>query len=319
MSQPGKNQVHVDTPLLNISVAYMQDQDAFVADRVFPMVDVSKQSDTYFVFDKRAFMSSEVRLAGDAEESHGAGYAISRDTYYCKNFAVHKDIGDQTRANTDSPLNSDRNAVQFLTHQHLINKELEWARNCFVGTAWGTTVTGASLTFWDDYTNSDPIRVIDAQKTGVIQKTGRKPNKAVLGIDVRNALKEHPLIVDRIKYTSSRLAEDAEIARLLGLDEVLTAYAVRDNASEGKAASTAFVVSAKSALLLYTPSAPSIETPSAGYTFSWSGLSGERRAGMKLRKFRMEANDADRIRADCAFDHKIVGSDLGVFFHNIVR
>jgi hypothetical protein len=163
-----------------------------------------------------------------------------------------------------------------------------------------------------------PYLEIDAQIVEVLKKTGRKPNKLVCGIEVRNALKEHPLVVDRIKYTSSKVADDAEIARLLGLDEILTSYAVRDAASEGKAANTGFVVPSKSALLLFTPSEASIETPSAGYTFSWSGLNGERRAGMKMRKFRRDENDADRIVADMAFDHKITGSDLGVFFHNIV-
>jgi hypothetical protein len=318
-SQPGKSQVHVDRPLLNISVAYMQSPQAFVADRVFPMVEVSKQSDVYFVFDKRAFMTSEVRLRGDAEESHGSGYNVSTDTYYCKNWALHKDIGDQTRANTDSPLSSDRNAVQFLTHQHLINKELQWASAAFKTGVWSGLVTGASNTFWNDRINSDPISVIDTQKVEILKRTGRMPNVLVLGIQARNALKEHPLLVDRVKYTSDKVLPDAEIARLLGVDEVLTAYAVRDSAAEGKAAATDFVVSSKSALLLYRPATPSIETPSAGYTFSWSGLNGERAAGMKIRKFRRDENDADRVVADMAFDHKIVSPDAGTFFHNIVQ
>lgn len=320
MSSPNKSHVHVNRPLLNFSLAYMQDPNAFVADRVSPIVEVTKQSDLYFEFDRRAFMSNEVRERGDAEDSHGAGYKVSTEPYYCTNYSLHKDIGDQTRANTDSPLNADRNAVQFLTHQHLINKEMKWAEVAFNAAAWGSVVTGASNTFWDDYVNSDPIGVIDDLKAGVIKLTGRKPNKIVLGIKVRNKLKEHPLLVDRIKYTSSALAHDAEIARLLGLDEVLTAYSVVDQAAPNALATdNKFVLDERSALLLYTPSAPSIESPASMLTFSWSGLNGARAAGMDVTKFRREENSADRIRADCAFVQKIVGKDLGVFLDKIVQ
>lgn len=320
MSQPNKTQVHIDRPLDSISIAYMQDQMAFVADASAPVVEVEKQSDLYFEFDRRAFMSNEVRPRGDAEESRGAGYSLSTEPYYCINYALHKDIGDQTRANTDSPLNSDRNAVQWLTHQHLINKEQRFAEVAFAP-GWGTTVTGASNTWWDDYINSTPILTIDQAKVQVVQRSGRMPNVAVLGIDVRNALKEHPDLVDRVKYTSSSLLPDAEIARLLGVDKVLTAYSVSDTRPEGHPGgpTPGFVVPAKSALLMYVPPAPSIETPSAMYTFSWRGLRGDRRAGMSIRKFRREENDADRVVADCAFVHKRVGPDLGVLFHNIVR
>ena len=42
---PSRGDVHVNRPLTNISIAFLQTQEAFVADRVFPNIPVTKQSD----------------------------------------------------------------------------------------------------------------------------------------------------------------------------------------------------------------------------------------------------------------------------------
>ena len=49
---PGPGDVHVNRPLTNISLAYMQDAAAFVADSIFPAIPVMKQSDLYWEYDR---------------------------------------------------------------------------------------------------------------------------------------------------------------------------------------------------------------------------------------------------------------------------
>ena len=44
--------VHVDQPLTNLTLAYAQSQENFIADKVFPTVGVSKQSDKYYIYDR---------------------------------------------------------------------------------------------------------------------------------------------------------------------------------------------------------------------------------------------------------------------------
>ncbi len=55
-SGPTQTDVHVNQPLTNISVAFMQSDAGFVARKVFPVVPVAKQSDRYYVvvFEGRA-------------------------------------------------------------------------------------------------------------------------------------------------------------------------------------------------------------------------------------------------------------------------
>jgi hypothetical protein len=52
MPQPGRSELHISRPLTNISVAFMQDTAKFIADKIFPMVPVSKQADQFFVYDR---------------------------------------------------------------------------------------------------------------------------------------------------------------------------------------------------------------------------------------------------------------------------
>jgi len=41
------SQVHIDQPLSNLTLAYVQSNENFVADKVFPVVGVARQSDKY--------------------------------------------------------------------------------------------------------------------------------------------------------------------------------------------------------------------------------------------------------------------------------
>jgi hypothetical protein len=56
--------------------------------------------------------------------------------------------------------------------------------------------------------------------------------------------------------------------------------------------------------------------PSAGYTFSWNGWMGASQLGHRIKRFRMEHLEADRVEVQMAFDHKIVAPDVGYFFEN---
>ena len=120
MPQPTQSQVHVDAILTNMSIAYMQEQDNFIASRVFPTVNVAKQSDKYFTYTQADFYRDQAKVRADGTESAGSGYGLSTDTYSSAVYALHKDIGDQVRANSDAPLDPDMDATRFLTHQMMI-------------------------------------------------------------------------------------------------------------------------------------------------------------------------------------------------------
>ena len=324
MPQPHLGQVHVDAVLTNISVAYLQRQENFIADKVFPIVPVSKKSDLYFTYTKNDWLRDEAQRRADATESAGGGYNVSTDSYQADVWAFHKDVGDQTLANADTPLNPLREASEFVTHRLLLRRELQFVNDFLTINTWGTDVDGVSGTpssgefkYWSDYTSSDPLTDIEDGKATVLSNTGQEPNTLVLGYDVFRQLKNHPELVDRIKYTSSQTITTDMMAAMFDVDRVMVAKAIKATNNEGGSEAYDFAFG-KSALLAFVAPSPGLMTPSAGYTFAWTGVSGGLGATIGISQFRMESIKATRIEAEVAFDNKVVGADLGYFFNGAV-
>lgn len=324
MPQPTSNQVHVDAILTNISVAYMQRQENFIADKVFPVVAVDKQSDKYFTYTKNDWFRDEAEVRTDGTESVGSGYNIATDTYYADVFAIHKDIGDQTRANADAPINVDREAAEFVTHRLLQRREQQFVADFMSTGVWGTDVAGVAASpstgetiQWSDYTNSDPIEDIEAGKAGILSVTGFEANTLVLGYDVFRTLKHHPDLVDRIKYTSSQTITEDMLARMFDIERVLVSKSVKATNAEGAAEAYDFTTG-KTALLCHVAPSPGLLTPSAGYIMQWTGVSGGMGLTIGTSSFRLESLKATRVEAELAFDNKVVAADLGYLWSSIV-
>ena len=96
---PKMQNAHIDRAMTNISVAYLQDASNFVADKVFPIVPVKRQSDVFYTYNKGDFMRDEAQLRGAASESAGGDYGVEASSpYYCRKHAFHKDVTPEERA-----------------------------------------------------------------------------------------------------------------------------------------------------------------------------------------------------------------------------
>lgn len=323
--QPGRSDVHVDRPLTNISLAFIQDAEGFVADRVFPRISVSKQSDSYFTYDRGYFNRAEMKKRAPATESAGMNYAISTDTYAADVWALHKDVADQVRANADDPISLDREASVALALQGLLRKEKLWADTHFITGVWTSEDTGVSgapgggqFQRWDEAA-ATPIEDIRAARTSMKRLTGFRPNVMVVGSEVYDALLDHPDIVgrlDRGQTSGPAIVMRDALAALFEMEEILVMDAIENTANEGAANSHAFI-GGKNALLAYRAPSPGLLTPSAGYTMEWTGLMGGGQS--QISRYRMDLKKADRIEIEMAFDQKLVSADLGYFFLTAVN
>ena len=111
---PRMQDAHIDRALTNMSVAYIQDANNFIADKVFPIVPVKRQADLYYIYEAGDFFRDEARVRGAISESAGGDYDLSSDTYYCKKYAFHKDVSPEERINYDEPLDADKDAQIFV-------------------------------------------------------------------------------------------------------------------------------------------------------------------------------------------------------------
>lgn len=333
MATPTPTDAHVDSILTNILVAFMQDQNEFVASRVFPIVSVDKQSDLFYSYPRAPWFREEAQLRAPNTESAGGEWTLTTDSYRCDVFAIHKDIDDQLRANADSPINLDRDATEYVGRQLLMKMESEFTAAFFTTGVWTGAASGNDQTGvvsapgadqflqWNDPA-STPIEDIARLSDQMMEKTGFRPNKLTVGAGVFTELKNHPDVLDRIKYTQRGIAAEDLLAQLFDVDEFLVARSTRNTAGEGLTDSYSFYFGS-AGLLSYSPASAGLMQPSAGYTFSWTGYTGTGGVqglgvGSRINRYRVDLTRSDRIEGEMSTDMHVVAADLGIYLASAV-
>jgi hypothetical protein len=319
-AQPTPGDMHVNVPLNNIVVAFMQNAPT-VADKLFPRVPVSKQSDLFYKYDIDTFLRDEAKPRAPATESAGSGFTVSTDTYSCLVESFHKDVDDQLRANADSVLQLDRAAAEFVASRMIRRRESRFLATFFKTGVWGTDWTGVEsgptagqfLQFTAD--GADPRTTIEAAKLEMLRTTGYEPNVGLFGAAVMSKLVTVAAVKEQFKYTSAESINESMVARYLGLDNIYTSKTVVASGIEGASATVDFIANDNDILLAYRAPAPSIMAPSAGYTFDWTGLGG---GGIRTKRFRMENIASDRVESEMAYAFKVVAPSLGFYLASAV-
>lgn len=311
MPQPTAQDVHEDALLTMILIAYMNEDSAYIADTIFPTVQVRKQSGHIAQYTKDDWFRDLATIRSPGTESKGGGFAVNKATYFSDNFATHVNVDDESRDNQDQPYDLDDAATQIVSDRLRIRREIAWATDFFKIGVWATDATPANT--WDDYALSDPIGDIETGREGIHSVTGKEPTDLTMGRQVWTKLKHHPDFIERIKYTQLAIVTTGLVASLLELQRVLIGRAIENTAAEGVAAVFAYIFG-KHALLTYTPGRPSLMLPSAGYTFVWN-----KRGGLAFtRRIRDEKAMYDRIEGHTYFDQKTLGVDLGYMMDDAV-
>ncbi len=313
MPQPTVSDVHVDAALSDISIAFLQDETKYVAGRVFPPVPVDHRTDKYHVWEKNDFLRDEAEVRPPATESAGGGITLTQDSYSCDVFAFHKDIDAQVRANADPAVDLERTATLYVTQVMLTRRERQFADDYFKLGVWTTDVVGATdFAKWTDATSDPEKDVADGVKS-ILKLTGFKPNVLLVGFDVHQALKRHPLIKDRYKHTSAESITADMIARFLEIDRYMVSEAIFATNVEGGTKAYDFHLGSDAMLVFANPT-PGLMMPSAGYNFVWRGLTGMNDLGVAIANIPVPLKKADRIEGEFAFDMKVVSKELGYFF-----
>jgi len=318
---------HFDQLLSNVSVAYIQSSDKFVADKAFPSVPVQKAGDVYLVFPRGYFFRDEVGPRPLGGRPRIAGYKLEEKPYYCEEQALMAMLDERERQNATPPYDPEKNKVRFLTQQHLIHRDRDWANAYMKAGVWSSELTGVAATpgagefLQFDQANSTPIELIDEKKDLIAEATGFEPNVLVMGRKVFRVVKNHPDVVDRVKYTARGVVTAELLAELFGVGKVLVPGGVHNAGPEtqdGSQDAFEFIVPKTDMLLAYAAEEPGLDQPSAGYIFSWRGLLGA--AGFEAAVFRGRDGQAfsDWFAVRMAYDMHVVAPDLGVFFKDAV-
>lgn len=328
------SQVHIDQPLTNLTIAFLQNTTGFVADKVFPRVSVMKKTDRYYVWPRGQFnQMDDIKERAPYTMAPEVGLTLSSDSYSCRVYSEAAPIDFETAANEDTMLNIKAALAAQKTQRFLIHREQTWADRYFVQGVWGTDWEGVSgvpaanqVRQWSDYVNSNPIvDVVNICRTMQLRSGGFKPNVMVIGKEARDVLINHPVILGRLNggatVTNTALITDAKLAEIFGVEKFLVMEAVRNTAKEGLAETNAFI-GGKAVAFFYVPPASGLMVASAGMTFTWDELENASGYGITIKSYTgewlAERGIAEKIEVNMAYDQKIVAADLGAFIRTVV-
>lgn len=320
--------VHIDAPLSNLTLAYAQSQENFIADKVFPTVGVDKQSDKYYIYDTAGMnRTGDVKKLAPRTEVERIGMTVSSDSYFADVYGLGMDFDEQTLANEDAALDIRSAGAQTLAMRLMVHREKQFAENFFAAGLWGSQdlVSGRSLTEWDE-ANSTPIKnITDASRTMQLKSGGFRPNTLVVGRKVHDVLVNHADIIARLSggatVSNTALVTKAKLAEIFEVENYYVMEAVQNTAVEGATDATSFI-GGNHAMLCYTPGNAGLMTPAAGLTFAWNSIPGANNLGITVESYSDDAlkrqQIAEMIQVKMSYEMKIVGADLGYFFEQIV-
>lgn len=291
---PKSSNLRIDQLLSNVSVRYKQAE--LIAQDVFPVVPVMKDSDKYRVYD-RNFRLPETAVAnrGVAQEH---SFDVSYSSYLLEKHKLKDYISDDDQDNFDiADLRAD--TVEELSDTILRRMEKS-VSDLFTKTSWSQTVS-LSAAWTSNTTTTNPIPTFDTAATTVINNSGFKPNYGLMNRDAFVAAKNHLSVLDRVKYTSREMTPGM-LAALFDLPELLIANGAYDTAAEGQTSSIVQFF-ANNAFVGYKPPRPSAKAPSSGYIFMKNVPA--------VRRWRDEDRESEVIEVTKKYQAKIVASLSG--------
>jgi hypothetical protein len=304
--EPTMRDVHQDAVLTNVSIKYAN--GSAIADLVFPRVKVAKDSDLYYKY-TRDFRVPDTHRAMGAETKK-IGWNVTTDTYFCEEYGLHDDILDRMRYNVDNPLDLDIDTTENLTDALTRDREKRVADIAFSDSfmTTGTTLTGADQ--WSDYAGSDPLGDFLTAIQTVKTATGRTPNTVVMGEEVMTGLRNHPDLLERIKYTQKGVVTADLLSSLIpGSPRIVVGDIMVDSSQEGDTDSLGYVWG-KKVLVAYIEQSPSLRSMSLGYQFY-----SEPRT---VRKWREDRIRADRVEVTEVNDELLVSAECGYLIQGAV-
>ncbi len=309
---PLKSQLHVDQLLSNVSIQYRNKN--YIASEIFPEVPVKKDSDLYRIFDRNFRLPETLRAAkGVARE---ASFDVTTGQYVLAQHSLKDYVSDRDAENYDlSDLRAD--TTEFLTDKILLRLESDAAQLFINQTSSGNTNTSWSLSHslstaqqWSaETTTSNPIPQMDTAATVVLENSGQVVNYAMLPHRCLIAAKNHPSVIDRIKYTSADITP-AMIAGLFDVPQLLIGKAVVETSVEGATSAAISAVWGDNVFMGYKPAKASPLAASAGYIF--------KNSIPMTKRWRVEERQSEAIEVNLHYQVKVVASLAGYLLKDVL-
>ena len=303
---PTVKDIHQDAVLTNISLQYQN--PGFVADLVMPRMPVKKESDLYYIYGKERFSVPNTRRAPKSPYGK-VDWTPSSDTYQCKEEGLEESIDDRERKNADKPLNLEIDTTELLTDLIALKRETRVATLLTTVANFTNDTTLSGTDQWSDKSGSDPVDDVKTAILAINASIGLDPNTMVIPREVYEELKQHPAILERIKYSQKGIITADLLAAVFEIPRILIAGSLYNTAMQGQTASLSRVWG-KHVFIGYVETNPGLKKITTGITFQAQARMTER--------YREEKIKSDTFRVSEIVDEKLVAELAGYVIRDAV-
>lgn len=232
MTTHNLQKLRVQDPVLT-ELAQGYHNNELVAETLMPTVEIEKEAGKIPTFGRLAFrLPSTVRnLRGssnrlDPEDIGAIDVALEEhDVEYAIDYREENEAIFSLR---QFALNTTQDVIALGREKAVATLALDESR---YETDNKVTLSGTSQFSHKD---ADVFKVFDTAIRAVKRAIGRKPNVCVISGDVWAALKEHPAVVEKLKYSQVAIVTPEVFAKLIGIETVKIGEAVYEESGQLK-------------------------------------------------------------------------------------
>jgi len=289
----------------------------YITHRVLPVFETPKVSGTYGVIPiEQMLRASNTKRAAGGAYGRG-GWTFQEQSYTCLENGFEEPVDDRESEMYSDFFDAEQVSAARAFEQVLRGQEERVAAAVFNTTTWtATSVTNE----WDDASNATPITDVENGVQAVYAASGVWPNALIINRKVYRNLRLCDQIIDRFKsqgFVDVRASKinEAMLASIFDLDEIIVAGTTKNSANEGAAASLAPVWSDEYAMITKVATSNDLREACLGRTFHW-GQDGSQPGGT-IESYRDETVRGDVVRVRHDVDNKIIYSAVGELLDNI--
>lgn len=267
---PTKREVHIDAPLSNVLIAAFETMGDFVAQQLFPVVSVGKQSDKYYVLKKEEWLKRPNARRARKTEAKRIEFSVSSDSYYADNYALAGENALEDLDNADSAIALRDSTAAVIARA--LQADMEERVVGVVQTNVSTIARMAAGDAWDAITSADIQTQVHNAHISIFQNTGLRANTLMLDYQTYLYARRNQALFQKFQYraTGTALISDAQLMEAFNVDRILIARSQKNNANTSQAASLTSIWGPTALLARIDPSAASLKTMTYGLGFRWT-------------------------------------------------
>ncbi len=260
----------IDPLLSNVSSAYIP--EGCIADALFPALKSAQYTGKLGSYGKGHLRIENTIVGGKGKYRQVETIVRQTTSFQIEGHGLSGLVTKEDYKNVIEPFDAEKDETMGLSTILLLEKEKALADSLGSTSVMTQNVTLSGAAQFSDYSNSKIMEVINVGKKAIRDGSGAVCNTAIMDYNVAEIMRYHPELLDMLGFKYARpggLTND-DLAKALGIQNVIVPNAMYNSAKEGQTAVLASVWG-RNVLLAHIPKTAAKYQISLGYNIRLDG------------------------------------------------